>query len=82
MFILGSELTMLDLYIWPWFERLPAFFPDSEMVPKEKFPKLSAWVEHMWQTDAVKATGKSDSVIHICKLMSRSRLDFYMPFNY
>ena len=52
----GSQPAMLDLMIWPWFERIPPYLSNVDAVPKDKFPKVTAWIENMWQTKAVKAT--------------------------
>jgi len=52
----GNEPSMLDYHIWPFFERMPAVLKlrGIELLPADKFPKLSKWVEAMKQLPAVK----------------------------
>jgi len=53
----GNEPSMLDYHIWPFFERMPSVkkLRGIDMLPADKFPKLSKWVENMLQLPAVKA---------------------------
>jgi glutathione S-transferase len=57
-FLFGQEVTAADLLTWPWFERLEAgltLFPKvSELVLKEKYSSIYAWIERMKMVDAVK----------------------------
>ena len=57
-FLLGQELSAADLLVWPWFERLEAgttAFPAlKELVSKEKYPTIFAWIDRMLTVDAVK----------------------------
>ncbi len=46
--IVTSQLGMLDLLMWPWFERLPVFTHMNLPVPH--FPGLNAYQQAMWNT--------------------------------
>jgi len=52
----GSEPSMVDYEIWPFFERFPAVqkVHGVDPLPGDKFPKLSKWVEAMKKLPAVK----------------------------
>nr|ABR24228.1 omega class glutathione S-transferase [Alitta succinea] len=50
-----SQVGMLDLRIWPWFERFELFKMNGIDVLKP-LPKLERWVERMMQEPVVKAT--------------------------
>jgi len=52
----GNEPSMLDYHIWPFFERMPAVskLRGVDLLPADKFPKLSKWVETVKQLPAVK----------------------------
>jgi glutathione S-transferase len=53
----GRQPSLLDLVIWPWFERIPAVTllrPVCAM-NKARFPKLTAWQMVMKKLPAVKA---------------------------
>lgn len=56
-------MTAGDLLVWPWFERLEAgrksFAGAAELVTKEKFPLVFAWMERMLTQEAVKAVAVS-----------------------
>ncbi|KAL4234561.1 Glutathione S-transferase omega-1 [Mactra antiquata] len=54
----GDKVCMVDFMLWPWFERIGvvnAIVPATK-ITSEKFPRLSKWVEHMYQLPAVKMT--------------------------
>jgi glutathione S-transferase len=57
-FLFGQDLTAADLLVWPWFERLGAgvaLFPKiGQLVSKQKFPAIFAWIDRMSAVDAVK----------------------------
>jgi len=52
----GDEPSMLDYHMWPFFELIPSISTLSELdvLPKDKFPKLSRWVEEMMLLPSVK----------------------------
>ncbi|XP_033762218.1 glutathione S-transferase omega-1-like [Pecten maximus] len=55
----GDQPSMLDFFVWPWFERmavLSKILPNTDPLPAEKFPNLTAWVEVMKSQRAVKET--------------------------
>ncbi|GFN75175.1 glutathione s-transferase omega [Plakobranchus ocellatus] len=57
----GPKPAMIDLLVWPWFERLPMLAllkhkPDFSLDPA-KYPKLTAYSKAMWELPAVKAIG-------------------------
>ncbi|OWF35357.1 glutathione S-transferase omega-1-like [Mizuhopecten yessoensis] len=55
----GDKPTMLDYFVWPWFERMGVFsaiLPGVDPMPAKQFPKLTAWVEVMKSLPAVKET--------------------------
>jgi len=57
LFFGGDKPAMLDYMIWPVFERYPVLKllkPDLEF---PNTPKLTAWVQAMWKTDAVSRYG-------------------------
>jgi hypothetical protein len=47
---------MADLHIWPFFERVPAVAAlyNLELLPAASFPRLTAWITAMENTNAVK----------------------------
>lgn len=47
---LGDEAGMIDFMLWPWFERLPIWYPLSADV----HPNLTNWVNLMKDETAVK----------------------------
>lgn len=67
-FFFGQEMTAGDLLVWPWFERLEAAqksFPAvADLVTKEKFPLVYAWMERMWAQEVVKAAGVTTEAHH------------------
>jgi len=58
----GDHPSLLDLHVWPWFERLPMLekLADVAIISEEKFPQLSAWMKTMHELPAVQATRFSD----------------------
>ena len=56
-------MGMVDYYLWPHFERLSALRTrlNIELMPKGRFPKLTAWVAAMKSTPGVKGTLTSDA---------------------
>jgi len=54
----GDSPSMLDLHIWPWFERMAIIkiVSGKDPLPQDRAPKLRAWVETMMKLPAVKAT--------------------------
>ena len=52
----GSSPNLVDYYIWPWMERLPAMHAISGLDPLENCPKLQQWTRDMLQTRPVKET--------------------------
>lgn len=56
----GKSPSLIDFYLWPVFERIPALTTwDAKLtVDKSKFPNLAAWTEAIQQVPAVKATMK------------------------
>ncbi|RXG61599.1 Pyrimidodiazepine synthase [Armadillidium vulgare] len=58
-FFLGDRPGMLDYAIFPWFERLPLvkyFYPDFHPLPKDRFPKMTAYIENMMQDEPAGST--------------------------
>ena len=59
----GSDPGMLDYFIWPWFERIGITEAEQtkgvDLLPKDRFPVLTRWMDDMWKTVAVKAVGKN-----------------------
>ncbi|XP_076450564.1 glutathione S-transferase omega-1-like [Babylonia areolata] len=58
----GDKVAMVDLMMWPWFERIAAIQKYcSSLVPSEtNFPKMFSWMQTMLQQPSVKATSFSD----------------------
>jgi len=60
----GDHPSILDLHVWPWFERMSVLEKlaglQANVVPENKFPKLSAWTKTMLQLPAVQATKSSE----------------------
>ena len=60
---IGSEPGMLDYNMWPWFERTSASgIFQGKVMPEGKYPNLRAWMNNMYKTDAVKATGRYSKI--------------------
>lgn len=57
----GNELSMLDLHIWPWFER-EDILKKKGLDVMEGLPKLQAWCSNMRQQPAVMASLISSDV--------------------
>jgi len=57
---------MADLHGYPIFERLPALsdFVGIDLLPADKFPRLTAWVSAMQQLDFVKKLWMSKKMHH------------------
>ncbi|XP_009906442.2 glutathione S-transferase omega-1 [Dryobates pubescens] len=49
----GDSITMIDYWIWPWFERLELFNLKDSL---SHTPKLKRWMEAMKEDPSVKAT--------------------------
>ncbi|XP_054238248.1 glutathione S-transferase omega-1 isoform X2 [Indicator indicator] len=49
----GDSITMIDYWIWPWFERLEPFHLKDSL---SHTPKLQRWMEAMKEDPPVKAT--------------------------
>ncbi len=62
---------MNDYMIWPYVERLPVVkhLTGYDPAPKDKFPKINAWIEVMKTTPGVKATIQEDR-LHISFIQS------------
>lgn len=71
-FAMGKKFTMLDIHMWPWFERFPMLenVTGLSVVTNESYPKLSAWVNLMKQQPAVNST-ILDTQLHV---------DYIKPF--
>ncbi|XP_060067079.1 glutathione S-transferase omega-1-like [Ylistrum balloti] len=70
----GDKPSMLDFFVWPWFERMAvmvAMMSEVNPFPAEKFPKLTAWVEVMKTLPAVKET-MFDTTTHLIFLQSNA----------
>lgn len=54
----GSDLSMVDIHIFPWFERIPAIkeLSDYNVLPEHKYPRLTRWYKNMIEVPAVKDT--------------------------
>ncbi|CAD5118862.1 DgyrCDS7537 [Dimorphilus gyrociliatus] len=55
----GSNVSMLDLHIWPWFERLPIVSRVLEEDVFEGFPKIKKWKTIMEDLPCVQQTAFS-----------------------
>jgi len=55
----GNKLNMLDLHIWPWMEKAAKWSVmwTLDLLPRDKFPKLRAWSDAMFETDAARGGG-------------------------
>jgi len=52
----GANPSLLDFNIWPFFERFPAMKPGANLeIPRDRFPKITSWIDRMYQLPAVKA---------------------------
>jgi len=49
----GSQPGLLDMYIWPWFERLPILKSEGYDVLNSTVPKLVQWVADMKSLPAI-----------------------------
>lgn len=58
MYCAGDKLAMVDMMLWPWFERIGLLEKSAPSVipSKSTFPKVFAWTQAMLQQPAVKAT--------------------------
>ncbi|XP_013394873.1 glutathione S-transferase omega-1 isoform X2 [Lingula anatina] len=71
----GDEVGMLDFHLWPWIERIYTISHITGLeFSVEKFPKMNAWIQRMYQTPAVKATALPGEVhaAFLKSLMDRS----------
>jgi glutathione S-transferase len=57
----GEQPTILDIHMWPWFERMPMLeqLTGMKILPEDKFPKLTAWVKTMNELPTVQATRRT-----------------------
>ncbi|XP_060698157.1 glutathione S-transferase omega-1-like [Hemiscyllium ocellatum] len=55
----GDSVTMIDYWLWPWFERMDALGFNKVL---EQMPRLKCWMQLMQQDAAVKASGFSTDV--------------------
>ncbi len=58
----GEQPSMVDFFIYPWFERFPAVrkvIPDWDPLPADVYPKLTAWIQAMQSVPAVQACALS-----------------------
>lgn len=60
----GDQPTILDMHVWPWFERMPMLeqLVGLKVLPEERFPMLNAWMKTMHNLPAVQATRFSDDL--------------------
>jgi len=60
----GDQPSMLDLHMWPWFERMPTLEQVAGVtaLPDAKFSKLNAWVKAMNELPTIEATRLSDDL--------------------
>ncbi|XP_066288699.1 glutathione S-transferase omega-1-like [Branchiostoma lanceolatum] len=54
-FFSGDKAGALDYNLWPWFERFSMLKDRGVELQEKKFPKLTAWKEHMLELPEVKA---------------------------
>ena len=47
---------MLDIHIWPWFERMDDNIIGGVDISEAKFPKLAAWMANMKYHPTIQAT--------------------------
>lgn len=59
--IQGSQLSLVDLEAYPWFERWPVLEHYRDLAIPEKFTKLKAWVKAMSERDSVKSIAEPGS---------------------
>nr|CAJ81793.1 Novel glutathione S-transferase omega protein [Xenopus tropicalis] len=73
LFFGGSDVSMVDYMIWPWFERLIIF--DSKDC-LNKTPHIDKWYQQMLQDPAVKATYiEPDLLLGFFKLYSQNDVE-------
>ncbi|KAK3086228.1 hypothetical protein FSP39_015463 [Pinctada imbricata] len=55
-FFAGDNVGMIDYNLWPFFERVETYTVifNREILPKDKFPRLRAYIERMMSLPAVK----------------------------
>lgn len=61
----GAHVGMVDVHIWPFFERLPAFstIAEVDLGPKpDSYPHLTTWIAAMENTKAVKKIHLNDNL--------------------
>jgi len=60
----GDEPVIVDLHVWPWFERMPTLehLAGVKVLTEDKLPKLTAWVKTMHELPTVQAKITSDDL--------------------
>ena len=62
-YLLGDNFTLADIHVFPFIQRLVItlkYYKGYEL-PKEKFPKLLAWIDTCLARESVKQSSMSDS---------------------
>ena len=56
---------MVDYFLWPHMEKVPILgkIINEDLMPKDRFPKLSAWAAAMKAEPAIKATSYSEAEV-------------------
>lgn len=57
----GTELSMVDLMIYPWFERWGVLEHYRNFAVSDQFPKLRAWRQTLEQRESVKSLAEEPS---------------------
>ena len=61
----GSKYGMADFHLYPFLERFPAISQFGvDVLPADKFPRLTAWMSAMQQQDCVKKCWISTKLHH------------------
>ncbi|XP_048732551.1 glutathione S-transferase omega-1-like [Ostrea edulis] len=80
----GASPCMVDLMVWPWFERIPVLTvvaPEAKLDPKE-FPHLSSWMKVMMELPAVKETYEEPAAhIHFFSSLRAGKPDYDYGLN-
>ncbi|XP_013389063.1 pyrimidodiazepine synthase [Lingula anatina] len=64
-FMMGDTISLVDLYIWPWLERVGMTSVVTGVgYPEDQLPKLKAYMSHMMKVPAVKEV-TLDTDVHV-----------------
>jgi len=74
----GKQVGITDYMIWPWFERFESLKSlTNYQIDKERFPKLTKWINRMLKLPAVKETKTpEDQMVEFYKTSLTNEPDF------